>query len=158
MINRVIKFLGLKPKRKRRSVRTRRNYKITHQGEHYNLKELYDRLNAQYFDNKLDLPIMWVGNRLLKPRTRVMFGSYDHYQKLIRIHRRLDQAHIPEYFIAYIVYHEMLHYVLPPIYERRRRKIHHPAFIEKEREFVDYDQAQSFSTQMKKTWFRDSSF
>jgi hypothetical protein len=131
--------------------------KITQDGEFFNIHELYQKINQQYFEGQLDLKITWVGNRESKPRRRVLFGSYDQEKKLIKIHRRLDQAHVPEYFIAYVIYHEMLHHVLPPIFvSRRRRKIHHPAFIQREKQFQDYELAQTFSENAKKTWFRQS--
>lgn len=125
-----------------------------HQGEHYHLKQIYDQVNAQYFEGKLELRISWVGSKKSMPRTQVMFGSYNQKTKLIKIHRRLDQPHVPPHFIAFIVYHEMLHHVLPPILvNRRRRKVHHPAFLEREKQFDEYSLAKAFSDTMKKSWF-----
>lgn len=133
----------------------KRKMVIRHQGEHYDLKAIYDQVNAQYFEGKLDLRISWVGNKHSKPRTQVMFGSFNQKTQLIKIHRRLDQSHVPPHFIAFIVYHEMLHHVLPPIQMRRRRRnVHHPAFLEREKQFAEYDMAKAFSEAMKKTWFR----
>ncbi|MBI2743800.1 MAG: M48 family metallopeptidase [Chlamydiales bacterium] len=124
------------------------------QGECYNLKEIYDRLNAHYFEGKLDLAITWVGDKSSMPRRRVMFGSYNQRDKRIHIHRRLDQAHIPEHFISYVIYHEMLHHVLPPLKSRRHtRRIHHPAFIQREKEFQEYDLAKTYSQSMRSSWF-----
>ncbi len=132
-----------------------RTLRCPHVGEVYNLREIYERINAQYFDGKLALKIAWVGNRYSRPRTRVLFGSYDPYKKVIKIHRRLDQAHVPEYFISYVVYHEMLHHILPPVPARRgRRKIHHPAFLAKEKEFQEYAQAEAFGERSRRMWFK----
>lgn len=132
-----------------------KRFVLCYSGKHYNLKEIYDKLNAQYFESKLDLNITWVGNRNSTPRVRLMFGSYHREKKLIKIHRRLDQAHVPYYFISFVVYHEMLHHVLPPLKEKnQRRRIHHPAFIEKEKQFQEYALSQEFQKVMRASWFK----
>jgi hypothetical protein len=57
----------------------------------------------------------------------------------------LDHPEVPEYCVAFILYHEMLHHVLPPLKGKRgRRQIHHRAFTTKEKEFRDYALAQEF--------------
>lgn len=133
-----------------------------HRGHCFDLQQIYNRVNGLYFEGKLKLSIRWVGDRDARPKRKVMFGSYHPDRKLIKIHRRLDQPHIPEYFISFVVYHEMLHHVLPPIvvrsawyrFKRPKRKIHHPAFSRKERDFHEYDQVQLFKRAMKESWFQ----
>jgi len=126
---------------------------ITQKGDYYNLQEIYQRVNERYFEGKLALSIAWVGNKQAKPRTRIMFGSYNQRTQHIKIHRRLDASHVPMHFIEFVIYHEMLHHVLPPILTRRRRRIHHPVFIQREREFHAYDLAMSFREEVKRNWF-----
>lgn len=124
-------------------------------GEVHDLREIYDRMNALYFEGALDLPIQWFGNKQTSVRTRITLGSYNHQTQQIKIHRILDQAHIPKYFIDSIVYHEMLHHVLPPIRRRRgRRHIHHTAFVARERQFQQHALAQEFSKSFKKSLFQ----
>lgn len=156
MIYKILHLLRSKSKQKRVPTKSYkpRAVKIQLKGKHFDLKELYDQINAKYFESKLELGITWVGNKDSMPRTRVMFGSYTHGRKLIKIHRRLDQPHIPHYFISFIVYHEMLHHVLPPVKENRKYRIHHGAFTQKEKEFEEYSLAKSYSKEMKATWFK----
>jgi hypothetical protein len=115
------------------------------QGEHYDLQSVYDRLNAQYFNDRLDLTITWFGCPDRKVRTRRILGLYDFKSRLIKVHRLLDHPRFPPYFISYIVYHEMLHCVLPPLPRRKgRSRIHHGKFKEREKSFADYDRAREF--------------
>lgn len=108
-------------------------------GKCYNLKELYNFLNASYFDNKLDLSICWFGSSSFVPMRRLVFGSYNQRKKLIKIHRILDKTQIPADFLSFIIYHEMLHHVFPPIKNRgARRQIHHAEFKAQEKLFPDY--------------------
>lgn len=147
----------LRKLKKLQSIRPKvqRKIRIIHKGEHFDLKAIYDQVNERYFESQLNLHISWAGSKNSMPRTRVMFGSYDPSKQLIRIHRRLDQAHVPYHFVAYVIYHEMLHHVLPPIIEKRqKRKIHHPAFKEREKQFQEYALAKAFHKGMKKSWFQ----
>lgn len=157
MTNALLRFFKIAPRIKKvhlqRPTRPPKNF--PHQGEHYHLKELYDQINHKYFESKLDLKIMWVGNKHSKPRRRVMFGSYNPDLQLIKIHRRLDQPHIPPYFISFVIYHEMLHHVAPPLKNRRKekRRIHHSAFSQKEREFEHFLLVKAFRKKNKTVWF-----
>jgi hypothetical protein len=66
---------------------------------------------------------------------------------LIRIHPTLDRREVPEYFLAWIVYHEMLHqkHSIPVIAGRRR--FHTREFLAEERLFDDYERAQAWQQQ-----------
>lgn len=151
MLKSVVKWFQNPKARPRR----KRGIKISTCGEFFDLREIFDEVNKAYFQGKLSLVITWAGNRDSKPRTRVMFGSYDREREIIKIHRRLDRAHIPRYFIAFVIYHEMLHHILPPIIsKRRRRRIHHPEFTQKEQEFHDYAHVKKFQKEMRATWFK----
>lgn len=127
-------------------------------GECRDLKEIFHELNVRYFDGQLNLPIGWFGKRHASPRSSVRLGSYHTRDQVIKIHRLLDQAHIPEFFVSYIVYHEMLHHVLPPIRGKRRRQIHHRAFLEREKEFAEYALAKEFSRNLKMHLFKKRNF
>lgn len=148
MIN--ILYQLFKPKRKKRRAEI-----LSLDGKFFDLQKSYDALNAQYFEGKLDLKISWFGSPDFIPRNRIVFGTFTPHTKIIKIHRLLDQAHITEPFISFIIYHEMLHHVLPPLLGKRgRRKIHHPAFKRKEREFQEYASAQDFLKKWKKVRFK----
>ena len=123
-------------------------------GEIYNLLEIYETLNHEYFDAKLDLRISWFGRGEVIPKTRITFGAYNHDLKLIKVNRLLDKPHIPEYFVRYIVCHEMLHNAFPPIRRKRgRHHVHHCDFKAKERAFPFYAKAMAFIREWKKIHF-----
>lgn len=125
------------------------------QGNHHHLEDIFNRINAEYFEGKLELKITWFKSRFSTQPRRIILGSYHFRSQLIRINNYLDQPHIPLYFIEYIVYHEALHHVLPPIQGRRgKRSIHHSEFKNKEKEFKDYLLAKEFSKQIKNHLFK----
>lgn len=129
--------------------------KLITQGKTYNLSHLYQRVNEQYFFSKLNLYITWFGTQNKIPRRQMTFGLYDHPQKLIKINRLLDTIETPQYFIEYIIYHEMLHEVYRPIVKaNQRRSIHTKQFREKEKLFLQYDAAKVFETQFKNAIFK----
>jgi hypothetical protein len=115
------------------------------QGNVYNLKEIYNQINKEYFQGKLDLAITWFGNPNQRNRTRVTFGLYYDPLKLIKINRLLDSPSCPEYLVSYVVYHEMLHNVCPSyVDERGIHRVHSKEFKEQEVQFRYYDLAQKW--------------
>ena len=78
----------------------------------YDLQEIADRIRERYFTPEIAPAIGWAASRT--GRFRFMtFGSYDRHRNQIRIHKLLDSAEVPPYFVEFIVYHEMLHAVCP---------------------------------------------
>jgi len=121
---------------------------ITSQGKHYNLQEMFDRLNCRYFSGTIDARITW--GRLprcsRRPRRHrsLKLGSYSVEDRLIRIHPTLDQPYVPSFFVEWIVYHEMLHQKHPIPVIGGRRRYHTPAFMAEERLFDDYERARQW--------------
>ncbi len=117
-------------------------------GEHYDLRQIYDEINARYFDNRIDAAITW-GARTGRPRRRnsIKMGSYSVEDRLIRIHRSLDRAFVPRFFIAWIVFHEMLHQVHDIRVKNGRREFHSKEFLSDETHYADYDQARHWERQ-----------
>jgi hypothetical protein len=139
-----------KPVMKRRKRALRRIV----EGNHYNLKEIYDRVNVHYFEGRLDLEITWFGSQKRAARWKRILGLYDFHQKLIKIHRLLDQPHFPPYFISYVVYHEMLHHLFPPQgVKRGRRKVHHADFKLHEKKFAEYSLVKMWEKENKQSFF-----
>ncbi|MGE0670205.1 MAG: SprT-like domain-containing protein [Parachlamydiales bacterium] len=127
--------------------------KVVH-GEHYNLQEIYDQVNALYFEGRVDVQITWFGSQKRAARRRRTLGLYDFNSKLIKIHRLLDQPHFPSYFISYVVYHEMLHHLFPPYPPKRgRRKIHHADFKRHEKKFAEYSLAKEWEKENHQIFF-----
>ena len=64
---------------------------------------------------------------------------------MIRINPLLDQSWVPLWFLRYILYHEMLHSVVPdePL-GRGRRRVHTEEFNRRERQFRSYARARKW--------------
>jgi predicted metal-dependent hydrolase len=130
---------------------------LSPQGGHYDLKVIFNELNQAYFDNKLDLRITWFGSARRKAKRHRKLGLYCFRTKVVKIHRLLDQPHFPPYFISYVVYHEMLHSVCPPIKAKKGRyRIHHPHFVKREKEFAQYAEAKLWEKENRKLFFHIS--
>jgi hypothetical protein len=112
------------------------------EGRHHNLQEIFDRLNAAYFDGAIRARITW-GARTKRKRSRdsIKLGSYTVEDELIRIHPVLDASDVPAFFVEWVVYHEMLHEVHDmPIVDGRR--VYHTAeFRRAEAQFERYAEA-----------------
>ena len=69
-------------------------------------------------------------------------GSYSVEDRLIRIHRALDRAFVPRFFVAWIVFHEMLHQVHDIRVINGRREFHSKEFMADESQFAQFDEAK----------------
>jgi hypothetical protein len=112
------------------------------QGEHHDLLGIFETLNDKYFGGTVDALLTWgrPGRRAEQRRT-IKLGSYSAVERLIRVHPALDRPWVPRYFVSYVVYHEMLHHVIPAPVEGGRRVLHPRAFVERESLFRDYERA-----------------
>jgi len=113
-------------------------------GVHHDLSEICRAINQRYFDGQADVHITWGRGHGGKPRAArrsIKLGSYTSRDRLIRVHPALDAAFVPRFFVEYIVYHEMLHHVLPPGLQNGRRDLHGPQFQARERKFEHYQAA-----------------
>jgi hypothetical protein len=114
-------------------------------GRHFDLAEIYRDLNQRYFEGTIDARITW-GQRPGKARRRnsIKMGSYSVEERLIRVHRSLDRAFVPRYFVEWIVFHEMLHQVHQAEVVNGRRMFHTAAFLADEASFEHYDRARAW--------------
>ncbi|MBC7978081.1 MAG: hypothetical protein H7138_24120 [Myxococcales bacterium] len=114
-------------------------------GEHHDLRAIFDELNERYFANRIEAAITW-GARSGRPRRRnsIKMGSYAVEDRLIRIHRSLDRAFVPRFFVAWIVFHEMLHQVHDIRVKNGRREFHSKAFVADEARFDRYADARAW--------------
>lgn len=126
--------------------------RISSTGAHYNLQEIYDKLNEEYFEKKLSLAITWFGSSDRSAKRRRLLGSYQQKNRLIKIHRLLDNERFPHYFVSYVIYHEMLHHECPPR-KRGKRRIHHDVFKEREKKFKEYALAKKWEKENRKEFF-----
>jgi hypothetical protein len=121
-----------------------RQLRVCAQGRFYNLREIFDGLNNEYFRGKITASIIWGKGRLRKIVKKRTLGSYCGQEDMIRINPVLDRKYVPKYFIRYIVYHEMLHSVLRGQKKNDRRSVHPPEFRKRERLFKDYAKSISW--------------
>src|SRR6267142_1461475 len=75
------------------------------------------------------------------PRATIKLGSYSAVERLIRIHPNLDRSWVPRYFLQFIIYHEMLHHVIPASRGPGRGLLHPPEFRLREEQFRHYERA-----------------
>lgn len=129
-------------RRKLLLLRQRRARRAEHRpaGSHHDLAPLFERLNRRYFQNSLPTPRL--GWSLRAWRTQL--GCFDPALRQIVINRHLDGSGVPEYVVAYVLYHEMLHLKHPMRFARCRRESHSPAFRKEEKRFAEYQRAMKF--------------
>ena len=113
-------------------------------GRYFDLEAIYQALNRDYFDNRVQARITWSRQPPRRRRRSIRFGAYDSRERLIRIHPLLDQAFVPAYVVETIVFHEMLHQLHPPQCINGRWSIHTPAFRRAERQCPYFEQAEAW--------------
>jgi len=115
---------------------------LSHRGFHFDLKQVYEKLNRTYFGGQLRVAITWGKSNGANRRYSIDFGSYDTQKRIIRINPALDRPSVPRFFVEYVVFHEMLHADLG-VEETPdgRTAFHSPRFREEERQFRFYRSA-----------------
>ena len=122
-------------------------------GAVYDLDALASRVNRNYFQGRLRCRVGWSParprrSRARRPRASIRYGSYHCDSDTIRIHPLLDDASVPETFVEYVIYHEMLHAVVPPERRNGRWVYHPPAFRHLERRFPDWAGMQNLGKEL----------
>jgi hypothetical protein len=125
---------------------------LTTQGKTHDLLAVFHSVNDKYFGGAVDALITW-GRRSSRKngpsRRAIKLGSYSAIERLIRVHPVLDKSWVPRYFVSYIVYHEMLHHVIPSSRGAGgsgRRMLHPPLFKARERMFRDFERALAWES------------
>ncbi|MBW8873608.1 MAG: hypothetical protein JF614_01475 [Acidobacteria bacterium] len=134
----------------RATSRTRR-LRLEPQGEALDLRQLRDDLNERYFEGRLAVEITW-GKSAVSPRqpaqrcrhsaSSLQLGSYSYEDRLIRVHRVLDDPAVPRYVVEAVVYHELLHADMPPEVRGGKRYFHTPEFRRRERLYRNLGRAE----------------
>lgn len=95
-------------------------------GKVYQLEERAIQLNEDYFQNRLEFRIIW-GREIRTGRRQrnITLGTWNTHQRTIRIHPILDQEVVPNYFLDFIIFHEMCHNAVPSIRSESGRNHHH---------------------------------
>jgi hypothetical protein len=120
--------------------RRRRGRKVisSAQGEIHELDRMFAKLNRKFFDGELKKPTLTWSQR----KTRTILGHHDRVYDSITISKTLDSEEVPEWFVEYILYHEMLHIKHAARFINGRRYYHTSAFRQDERRFPHYEEAQ----------------
>lgn len=107
------------------------------QGEHYNLDDVFERLNGEFFNGLMGRPQLgWS-----RGRSRNLLGHFDPAHNAIIISRILDQPTIP-LALDYVMFHEMLHLQHPVDHAGMRRCVHTREFRAAEKKFPRFKEAK----------------
>jgi hypothetical protein len=113
-------------------------------GRVHDLAAIFDRLNQGEFGGQVQARIGWGAVRTGRRRRTVKTGVYLHEARVIRIHPTLDRPEVPEFYVAAVVFHEMLHQVVP-VHERNGRRVVHGAeFRRREKAYADYQRSREW--------------
>ncbi|MBK7875653.1 MAG: M48 family metallopeptidase [Planctomycetes bacterium] len=121
-----------------------RSERLVARGHHRDLAELLKDVLATDFARDASLHarpprITWGRRAPSRSRGGLRLGSYDPDLHRVRIHPALDQPAVPLWFVRYVVFHEVLHALHPPVKDSDGRWIHHGReFRKKERAYADY--------------------
>jgi hypothetical protein len=108
------------------------------QGEHRNLDEIFERLNASFFDGLMGRPQLgWS-----RGASRSMLGHFDPSHNAIIVSRIFDRLQAPLLALEYVMFHEMLHLRYPVDHNGARRRVHTREFREAEKKFPQLKEAK----------------
>ena len=107
-------------------------------GEHFDLENIFDELNENYFSGGLKRPhIGWSTKKW-----RRQFGCYDPGPNHILLNRRMDHPAVPRYAVEYVLFHEMLHVKHPTRRSGCSLVSHSREFREEEKRFAEFERAR----------------
>jgi hypothetical protein len=116
----------------------------TAQGSYYNLDELFERIDREYFGGKMLKPrLVWSG--VLSSRK---LGHYERTRDRVVMSQILDDRRIPRCVVEFVLYHELLHKHHGIKWVNGRCLVHTPEFRHSEGKFRQYQEAESFLKQM----------
>jgi len=110
----------------------------------YNLQDLFDRVNQEYFEGRLDAPRLLWSERV----PSLEFGHFEPATDTVRLSRRLDSAAVPRFVLEHVMRHELLHRVLGAERRGDRRRYHSARFRREEKTFREYQEAEAFLKQL----------
>lgn len=116
-----------------------------HPGDHHQLGKIARKVIsthlAEEFSERRTPVVTWAARKRSTARRGLRLGSYDSSRDLVRIHPVLDQPAVPEWVVAFVVYHELLHALIPS-QRVGQRLIHHGAdFRSREQSHPDHARA-----------------
>ncbi len=130
------------------AARPKRQISCRTAGRWHDLREVFDSVNRQYFSGSITSSITWGSRRPAMAVRKRTLGSFCERTNTIRINRVLDRKRVPRYYIAFIVYHEMLHAAIGIAVKGSRRSMHSPEFKKREQMYGEYDKAIAWEKRM----------
>ena len=131
------------------SLPLQRQLSFDSEGRFFDLKAIFDKLNARYFAKSLrGYRVIWGRRRKKRPKSYLVFASIQEEDRVIRVHPLLDARFVPQWFMEYVLYHEMLHAVVPDEFdENGRRLVHTERFRQRERRFPFFMRARRWEAE-----------
>jgi hypothetical protein len=127
---------------------------LRQQGNVYDLAKIGMRVNKQHFNGRIKYQIGWGRNRSESPQRRrqqgrsIRYGSWSRTTRTIRVHPLLDDPRVPLRFVEYIVFHEMLHAVVPSDHVNGQRRDHPKSFRVLEKAYPNLSEMTRLSREL----------
>lgn len=113
-------------------------YKRSTKGTLYDLQEVFEAVNRQYFDGSVQAYARWGKYASAVSYMSVRKDSRGNSYNLITVAGAYNHPKVPRFAIEGVVYHEMLHIIIPEFRNNGRRIIHGPELRKKEREYPNF--------------------
>lgn len=129
-----------------------RRAKVIPQGTHFHLDEVLERVSNRFFAGEISsVHIGWGqfrGRRRRRGRIKSRaLATYCFEDTTIRVNPILDSPRVPMYIIDWVVYHELLHHILPVERAGSQRRYHTTKFRMLERAYPQYEDARAWEKQ-----------
>ena len=122
-------------------VRPAKKTVLVTQGQYHDLSEMARTVNKQYFEGRITSGITWGTRKTGHAVRRRILGSYNSRTDTIRINPVLDRKNVPQYYLEFIIYHEMLHADMGVGKKNGRREVHSREFRRREQMFRHFEKA-----------------
>jgi hypothetical protein len=111
-------------------------------GRYYDLKEILDEIMEKYTGEIDGILISW--RKQTTGKSSVTWGSYRDLPNggIIRVNSVLDKKFVPRYVVESIVYHELLHHLIPMEPDGTLQRVHTRSFNDLLEKFPDFDKAE----------------
>jgi hypothetical protein len=112
---------------------------VSCQGEIFDLKHLFKKINLEYFNGDLPQPrLIWSSRRSVR-----RLGYYHAEIHTIAINKKLDAKATSRLLVEYVLFHEMLHQNIGIKTSNGRRYAHTSLFKNEEKKFKGYKEAEN---------------
>lgn len=118
--------------------------RLESRGRVHDLQQIFDRLNQAYFHGASKARVTWGRPGSSRYRRSIQLGCYVAADDLIRMHPSLDQSFVPEFYVSWVMFHEMLHEAYGVEEINGRRHVHPPEFVALEQTYPDYERAKAW--------------